>query len=169
MDIEVLPDDIAVNIFKEFNLDLPNQLITANLDEAVEFATRNFPVVIKATSKDLAHKTDFKGLFLDIRTVSELQSKFEELTDNIEKITGKTTPEILIQEMIEPKAEFFIGANRHGSIDIYEEKGLGFGHLMAIGQGGIYTEVYRDIEHFLVPETVKNIEEVNSPAETIIA
>jgi acetyltransferase len=158
-DIEVLPDDIAVNIFKEFNLDLPNQLITANLDEAVEFATRNFPVVIKATSKDLAHKTDFKGLFLDIRTVSELQSKFEELTDNIEKITGKTTPEILIQEMIEPKAEFFIGANRHGSIDIYEEKGLGFGHLMAIGQGGIYTEVYRDIEHFLVPETVKNIEE----------
>lgn len=158
-ELEVLPDDIAENIFKEFNLDLPNQLITASLDEATEFAARNFPVVIKATSKDLAHKTDFKGLFLDIRTVSEFQSKFEELSNSIEKITGKTTPDILVQEMIEPKAEFFIGANRHGAIDIYEEKGLGFGHLMAIGQGGIYTEVYRDIEHFLVPETLKNIEE----------
>jgi len=42
-------------------------------------------------------------------------------------------------------------------IDIYQKDGLGFGHLIAIGQGGIYTEVYNDIEHILVPETVKNI------------
>ena len=156
-EIEVLEDELVMKIAKEFALDLPNQLITSNIDEAIEFASKNFPVAIKATSKDLAHKTDFRGLFLDIRTVSELQNKFTELTENIEKITGKNTPEILIQEMIEPKAEFFIGANREGEVKIYESKGLGFGHLIAIGQGGIYTEVHKDIEHFLVPETVKNI------------
>lgn len=158
-ELEVLPDNITMEIAKEFALDIPNQLITASIDEAIEFAAKNFPVAIKATAKDLAHKTDFKGLFLDIRTISELQAKFEELTSNIEKVTGKTTPEILIQEMIEPKAEFFIGANREGDIDIYEPEGLGFGHLMAIGQGGIYTEVYKDIEKFLVPESIKNITE----------
>lgn len=156
---EVLADNIAIKIAEEFNIDLPEQLITASVEDGIQFATKHFPVVIKATSKDLAHKTDFKGLFLDIRTVSEFQSKFEELTSNIQKITGKNTPEILIQEMIEPKAEFFIGANRHGGVDIYESTGLGFGHLLAIGQGGIYTEVYKDIKHLLVPETLKNIEE----------
>lgn len=158
-DLEVLPDNIALDIANEFDLDLPKQLLTANIDEATEFAAMNFPVAIKATSKDLAHKTDFKGLFLDIRTISEFQSKFEELSTNIEKVTGKNTPEILIQEMIEPKAEFFVGANREGGIDIYEPNGLGFGHLLALGQGGIYTEVYKDIQKILVPDTVKSIEE----------
>ncbi|MDX9739229.1 MAG: acetate--CoA ligase family protein [Candidatus Dojkabacteria bacterium] len=155
--LEVLDDSIAMEIAKEFALDLPNQLITANIDEAIQFATTNFPVAIKATSKDLAHKTDFKALFLDIRTVSELQSKFVELSESIEKATGRNTPDILIQEMIEPKVEFFIGANREGDVNIYEPTGSGFGHLLAIGQGGIYTEVYSDIEHILVPESISNI------------
>lgn len=158
-EIEVLDDDTVIKIAEEFALDLPNQIITSSIDEAIEFSLKNFPVAIKATAKDLAHKTDFKGLFLDIRTVSELQSKFKELTKNIEKITGKNTPEILVQEMLEPKVEFFIGANREGEVNIYEPHGIGFGHLIAIGQGGIYTEVHKDLEHFLVPETTKNIRE----------
>jgi acetyltransferase len=159
-EVTVLDDEVTMNILKEFKIDTPKQLITANIEEAIEFAALNFPVAIKATSKDIAHKTDFKGLFLDIRTLSELQSKFEQLVENIEKATGKNSPDILIQEMLKPKAEFFIGANRQGGTDIYEGEGLGFGHLMAIGQGGIYTEVYKDIKHILVPETQNNIERI---------
>ncbi len=156
-DSTVLSDDIAEKIAKEVGLDLPHQIITANIDEAIEFASVNFPVAIKAVAKDLAHKTDFKGVFLDIRTISELQSKFEELSGNIEKATGKKVPEILIQEMIEPKVEFFIGANREGDLNIYSKEGFGFGHLIAIGKGGIYTEIDRDIKHILVPESIQNI------------
>ena len=157
-DITVLDDTIVEGIVSEVGIELPKQLITANLQECIEFASQNFPIVIKAVSQDLEHKTDFKGIFLDIRTISELQSKFEELSENIKQATGKNNPKILIQEMIEPKVEFFIGANRDGDIRIYEKDGLGFGHLMAIGQGGIYTEVYKDIEHILVPESLKTIE-----------
>lgn len=157
-EVEVLDDKVAIEIVKEFDIDTPKQIITPNIDEAIEFAVTHFPVAIKATAKDLAHKTDFKGLFLDIRTVSELESKFEELSKNIESVTGTHSPEILIQEMIDPKAEFFVGANREGSVDIYEPNGHGFGHLIALGQGGIYTEVYKDIEHILVPETKQNVE-----------
>jgi len=153
----VLSDEITEKIAKEVGIQLPKQLITGSVAEAIDFSSKIFPVVIKATSKDLAHKTDFKGVFLDIRTITELQEKFEVLSQNIQKSTGKKSPQILIQEMIEPKLEFFIGANREGNSDIYENEGLGFGHLIAIGQGGIYTEVYKDIEHILVPESIKNI------------
>ena len=59
--------------------------------------------------------------------------------------------------MIEPKVEFFIGANREGDLNIYSKEGFGFGHLIAIGDGGIYTEIHRDIKHILVPESIKNI------------
>jgi len=156
-EITVLSDNTVEKIAKEVGIQLPAQLITGNLNQAVEFASKHFPVVIKATSKDLTHKTDFKGVFLDIRTITEFQEKFDLLVSNIEKTTKKNAPEVLIQEMIEPKVEFFIGANREGGTDIYQKNGLGFGHLMAIGQGGIYTEVYKDVQHILVPETVKNI------------
>jgi acetyltransferase len=158
-EVTVLSDDISEKIAKEVGISLPKQIITANINEAIQFASKNFPVVIKAVSKDLTHKTDVKGVFIDIRTISELQQKFNFLAENIEKITGRKYPEILIQEMIEPKLEFFIGANREGGADIYEKEGRGFGHLIAIGQGGVYTEIYQDIQHILVPESIKNITE----------
>ena len=156
-EITVLSDDVSEKIAKEVGISLPKQIITPNIKDAIEFASKNFPVVIKATSKDLTHKTDVKGVYVDIRTISELQEKFNSLSKNIENITGRKYPEILVQEMIEPKLEFFIGANREGGADIYEKDGKGFGHLIAIGQGGIYTEVFKDIQHILVPESIKNI------------
>jgi len=158
-EVTVLSDDISEKIAKEVGISLPKQIITANINEAIQFASKNFPVVIKAVSKDLTHKTDVKGVYVDIRTISELQEKFNVLASNIEKVTGRKYPEILVQEMIEPKLEFFIGANREGGADIYEKEGRGFGHLIAIGQGGVYTEVYQDIQHILVPESIKNITE----------
>ncbi|MCD4756449.1 acetate--CoA ligase family protein [bacterium] len=153
----ILPDDITENILKEHNIAIPEQIITPHIENAIEFAVNRFPVVIKATSKDLAHKTDVKAVYVDIRTISEFESKFYELREVISKVTGTTSPEILVQEMVESNSEIFIGANREGDSRIYEDDGKGFGHLLAIGQGGIYTEVYKDIEHVLLPTSREDI------------
>ncbi len=150
--IKILPEDLAISMLKEFRIDVPEEIVTGNIDDAIDFAAINFPVAIKATAKDLAHKTDFKGIYLDIRTITELEERFKELKENITKITGNPSPEILVQQMIDGKVEFFIGANREGDSKIYEKDGKGFGHLLAIGQGGIYTEVFKDIKHILIPE-----------------
>lgn len=158
--IKVLPESLAISLLEEFKIDIPNEFVTGSLNSAIDFAALNFPVAIKATAKDLAHKTDFKGIYLDIRTISELEEKFTELKDNISKITGNPSPEILVQQMIDGKVEFFIGANREGDSKIYEKDGRGFGHLLAIGQGGIYTEVFKDIKHILVPEYEEKIRDI---------
>ena len=147
-----LLDYLAISIMEEFKIDTPKQIVTSSLEQGRDFASLHFPVAIKATAEDLAHKTDFKGLFLDIRTIGEFEEKFEELRETISKVTGNTAPNILVQEMIEGKLEMFIGANREGQSDIYKKDGLGFGHLLAVGKGGIFTEVYRDIKHVLLPE-----------------
>jgi acetyltransferase len=55
---------------------------------------------------------------------------------------------------------YFIGANREANLDVYEDEGLGFGHLLAFGHGGIYTEIYKDIKNILIPECRTRIEEV---------
>lgn len=158
----IIPDELAISIMNEFKIDTPNQIVTASIEEAINFAAINFPVAIKATAEEFEHKTDFKALYLDIRTITEFEEKFIELKATIEKVTGKQSPKILVQEMIEGKLEFFIGANREGNSDIYEKTGLGFGHLLAIGQGGIYTEVYKDIKHILLPENLGNMESILS-------
>lgn len=158
----VIPDELGIKILEEFGIDTPKQKVVSSLEQGRDFASTIFPVVIKATSEDLAHKTDFKALYLDIRTISEFEEKYQELKETVTKTTGNVAPKILIQEMIPGKLEFFIGANREGGVDIYEKDGKGFGHLLAIGQGGIYTEVYKDIRHILVPENREKIDAILS-------
>jgi acetate---CoA ligase (ADP-forming) len=158
----VLPDELAINLLEEFNIDTPKQKVISSLEQGIDFVSTIFPVAMKATSEDLAHKTDFKALQLDIRTITEFEEKYKDLKEVITKTTGNVAPKILVQEMIDKKLEFFIGANREGGIDIYEKDGLGFGHLLAIGQGGIYTEVYEDIRHILVPECKEKIDAILS-------
>jgi len=159
----VLPDELAIAIFEEFGIEMPKQLVASSLEEARDFAATIFPVAIKATSQDLAHKTDFKALHLDIRTITEFEEKYTELKEGITKITGNPSPKILVQEMIEDsKIEMFIGANRDGDSHIYEKDGVGFGHLMAIGKGGVYTEVYKDIKHVLIPEMREKVDNILS-------
>jgi acetyltransferase len=159
-EVKILPDELAIELLKEFRIDIPNEIVTGSIEVGTDFAALNFPIAVKATSSDLAHKTDFKAVYLDIRTISEFQDKFKELRENITKITGNPSPEILIQQMIEGNVEFFIGTNREGNSQIYERDGKGFGHLLAIGQGGIYTEVYKDIKHVLLPEGREKIEAI---------
>jgi acetyltransferase len=158
----VIADELGIKILEEFNIDTPKQQVVSSLEQGRDFASTIFPVAIKATSEDLAHKTDFKALYLDIRTIGELEEKYQELKETITNTTGNVAPKILIQEMIPSKLEFFIGANREGGVDIYEKEGRGFGHLLAIGQGGIYTEVYKDIRHILVPESREKINAILS-------
>ncbi len=159
----VLPDELAIAIFEESGIETPKQLVAKSLEEARDFAATIFPVAIKATSQDLAHKTDFRALYLDLRTITEFEEKYTELKENITKITGNPSPKILVQEMIEDsKIEMFIGANRDGDSHIYEKDGVGFGHLMAIGKGGVYTEVYKDIKHVLIPETREKVDSILS-------
>lgn len=156
----VLPDKVTNELLKEFHIPFAECISTASLEEAVDFSSTRFPVAVKADSADLAHKTDFKGLYLDIRNITELEEKFTVLRDSITKITGNASPEILVQRMIEADAEIFLGASREGNIDVYEEEGLGFGHLLAFGHGGVYTEIYKDIRNILIPECRTRIEEV---------
>jgi len=156
----ILPDKVTNELLKEFDINFVDCLVTASLEEATDFASTRFPVAVKADSSDLAHKTDFKGLYLDIRNITELEEKFTTLRETITKITGNVSPTILVQKMLKADAEIFLGANREGNVDVYEENGLGFGHLLAFGHGGIYTEIYRDIKNILIPECRSRIEEI---------
>ncbi|MBD3329271.1 CoA-binding protein [Candidatus Dojkabacteria bacterium] len=156
---KALEDDLVAKMAEEVGLVLPKQKLCSSVADAVEFSKGLYPVVVKASNAAIAHKTDFKAIYLNVQDASELEEVYGKLEKTILENSDASEAEILVQEMIKFKESVFIGANRDGGADVYGEHNPGFGHLLAVGQGGIYTEIYKDIGYALAPATDDEIKQ----------
>lgn len=118
-------------VLQAAGMPFPGQVELAAPEElaAVPFA---FPWVMKVSGP--LHKTDVGGVRLNIHSLEEARQVWGELL----QIPGATG--CLVQQMVSG-TEVLLGANR-------EE---GFGHLVAFGLGGIYTEALKDVHFALAP------------------
>lgn len=156
--VKVLPDTLIVKLAEEVNLQLPRQLLTNKLSDLLTFSDGKYPVVLKVANEIVSHKTEIKGIYLNIDDPNELISAYQNLSSDIEKQFKVKNPNMIIQEQLKGKAEFFIGANRDGNSKIYTKEEKGFGHLLVFGHGGIYTEIYKDFGYVLTPANRIEIE-----------
>lgn len=92
-----------------------------------------FPVVLKVSSKELIHKTEKGAVKVDIRNEAELRVAYKELK-------GIKSEGFLIQKFI-PGDWFLVGLKKDPS----------FGHVLAFGLGGIYTEALKDVSFRICP------------------
>jgi len=150
-ELATLPDELISKIAHEVGLDTAKQAMVDSLSAAQEFAQECYPVVIKAPTDLIAHKTDTKAVFVGIKNPEELALAYAELLKNIATSTGIANAKILIQEMIIAREEVLVGATRDGNSNVYKGGESGFGHLIVFGKGGIYTEVYHDLGYALIP------------------
>ncbi len=93
----------------------------------------NFPVVIKAVGEKIIHKTDLKGVALNIKTKDELIKTAEEMIWNFSSKNIQLDT-FLIQPFLKIKFELLVGAFRDPS----------FGPMMMFGSGGKYVEYLDD-------------------------
>ena len=93
-----------------------------------------YPLVMKVVGP--IHKSDVKGVVLDINTEKHLTAEFARLME-IEGAEG-----VLLQPMVSG-IELFLGAK-------YEPT---FGHVMLCGLGGIFVEILQDVASGLAPLT----------------
>lgn len=91
-----------------------------------------FPLVMKVSG--LIHKSDAGGVKVGINNYEQAIEVWEQLMQ-IEGAKG-----VLVQQMIQGH-EVILGASR---LD-------GYGHLIMFGLGGIYTEVFKDVQFGLAP------------------
>ncbi len=123
--IEGLLDGAGVPRVFELNVTKPSEI------EAVRHSI-GFPAVMKVVGP--VHKTDVGGVVLNIKSVDEMQARFEQLMQ-IDLAVG-----VLIQPMISG-TELFIGVKRESN----------FGHIILCGLGGIFVEVLNDFSSCLCP------------------
>ncbi len=117
---------------------VPWRLVTT-LEAAVAAARElGYPVAMKAIAPALAHKSDAGGVVLDIGDDAGAGQAFAGLWALVGAHRGEG---VLVQPMIGDALEAFVGARRDPI----------FGPVVAVGLGGIYVEVLRDVAVRLAP------------------
>jgi acetate---CoA ligase (ADP-forming) len=123
-------------VMKQLNIPIPRGALAASIDEAIKIANDiSYPVVLKAQSNKLAHKTDAGGVILNIKSDDELKKSFTKMNESIKINTGIILDGILIEPMEKLGAEIVIGARRDPQ----------WGAVVLVGLGGIWIEILKDV------------------------
>ena len=112
-----------------------------------------YPVVLKALSPDISHKSDVGGVVLRIENADGLRAQFAALLARVEeRVPGAQVSGVLVQRMLAGGREVILGGKRDPS----------FGPVVMFGLGGVYVEVFEDVAFRLAPLTREDAEEMIS-------
>jgi len=94
-----------------------------------------FPVALKVCSSKILHKTDVDGVRLNIGSMDELLSVFEDFKNRFPE------ERFLVDEMVDKGVEAIVGLVQDPT----------FGLCIMCGVGGVFTELYQDVSFRVVP------------------
>ncbi|WP_176440843.1 acetate--CoA ligase family protein [Oceanicola sp. 22II-s10i] len=115
-------------------------------DESVAAARAlGYPVVMKGDAPGVAHKSDAGLVALGVADDDAVRAAFADLTG---KMAGKAGAEVLVQPMVKFKHELILGARNDPE----------FGPVVALGLGGIFVEILKDVTFRLAPVSVAEAE-----------
>jgi acyl-CoA synthetase (NDP forming) len=117
--------------------------LCATTGDAVEAADRlGYPVVLKASSAVLTHKSDLGLVAVGVSSAKEVRSVFSDLMARAKRAVGRrgSVDGILVSEMIRGGVEMVVGIAQDPL----------FGPVVLCGLGGIFVEVLGDVS-FRVP------------------
>ena len=125
----------AKKIMKSAGLDIPASIVTADTGKALDFLkTMTGPVVAKAVSGDILHKTEHRAVVTDIEDPALLENQMKRLLS----LPGCKT--VLIEEMVKG-LEVIVGAKND----------FQFGPVIIFGTGGTGVEIYNDTAIRMAP------------------
>jgi acyl-CoA synthetase (NDP forming) len=118
--------------------------LATSVEDAVASAKGRYPVVLKAESARIPHKTEAGVVRLRIADEAALRTAYAEVMANALRVAGAGEINgVLVQQMVPQGLEVIVGAR----IDPM------FGPLVVVGLGGILVELMRDSAVALAPVT----------------
>lgn len=122
-------------------LPVPKGGLAKSLDEAIRIADEiGYPVVLKAQSSELPHKSDVGGVVVGLADAAALRAGWDALHTNVRTHRPDLVLDGTLVEAMGPRGlELVVGAKRDAD----------WGPVVLVGLGGIYIEVLKDVR--LVP------------------
>lgn len=132
----------AKKLLAAYGLPVSRESLAATAAEAAQqAAVIGGPVALKIESEDIAHKTEVGAIRLGLSGEAAVKQGFDEVVAAARRYKPDArVAGVLVQEMVPRGTEMMLGLV-HDPV---------FGPLVAVGIGGIYVEVMRDIS-FRVP------------------
>jgi acyl-CoA synthetase (NDP forming) len=133
----VIPEYAAKKILAEAGIPVPHAELAKDLNDAQRAAAQiGYPVVLKAQSADLSHKSDVGGVALGIADDSSLAAAWRKLHADIAKaLPDLKLDGVLVETMARSGVELILGARNDPD----------WGPSLTVGLGGIWTEALRDV------------------------
>ena len=121
-----------------YGIPVTREKLCHSADEAVSDADAlGFPVVLKACSAELMHKSERGCIELNLRSKGDVREAYGRIIQGVDlELEG-----VLVQEMVPGQRELVVGLNRDSQ----------FGPCVMLGIGGIMTEVFQDTVFRIAP------------------
>ena len=139
---KILDAETIQVIADEYGFEIPQGDTFKTKEVAQKFAYEFFPksVVMKITSPGAIHKTEMKGVFLNINSKEKFEHAWNSLEESI-RLYELQHAKIQIQQQIEDGVQVIVGVTTDPT----------FGKVLLFGTGGIYTEVFADNALRVIP------------------
>jgi acyl-CoA synthetase (NDP forming) len=120
-----------------YGIKTAKEILAANPEEAGDAAVRiGFPVVLKASSRDIVHKSDLGAVRVGLADKQAVVAAANEMLATLRKAAPDAKVDgFSVQEMVHGEAEVIVGVRRDPQ----------FGPIVIVGLGGIAVEILQDI------------------------
>jgi acetate---CoA ligase (ADP-forming) subunit beta len=138
-------------LLRSYGIPVTREALAESRDSAVSSSEEiGYPVVMKACSHELMHKSEKDGIRLNLKNRDEVMEAYDHIMNSVDiKLEG-----VLVQEMVSGQRELVMGMSRD----------LQFGPCVMLGIGGIMTEIINDTVFRVAPfdhrEALDMIEEL---------
>jgi acetyltransferase len=137
----------AKEILRAYDFNVLGGQLARTGDEAVEIAERlGYPVVLKISSPDIIHKSDFGGVRINLANAEQVRDAFDLMMLRIQKRAPNAHLRgAYVEKMGQRGREVILGMTRDPQ----------FGPMLMFGLGGIFVEVMKDVTFHLAPITAQ--------------
>ncbi|MGX9890679.1 acetate--CoA ligase family protein [Streptomyces sp. NPDC002276] len=130
-----LSEHAAKQLLRAYGIRVPREQLVTSAAAAVRAAGLvGYPVVMKASGGQIAHKTELGLVKVGLTSASQVRDAYRELTD-IARYEDVTLDGVLVCQMVERGVEMVVGVTQD---DL-------FGPTVTVGLGGVLVEVLRDV------------------------
>ncbi|WP_405742777.1 acetate--CoA ligase family protein [Streptomyces sp. NBC_01525] len=130
-----LSEHAAKQLLRAYGIRVPREQLVTSAAAAVRAASLvGYPVVMKASGPQLAHKSELGLVKVGLTSASQVRDAYRELTE-IARCEDVPLDGVLVCQMIERGVEMVVGVTRDSL----------FGPTVTVGLGGVLVEVLRDV------------------------
>ena len=132
-----LSESESKQLIAAWGVPISMEVCAKDVEAAVKAAEKiGYPVVLKADSPDIPHKTEAGVVRLNLRTADEVRAAHAAILANAKANAPKATLNgVLVQEMVGGGVEVIIGVSYDAQL----------GPTILFGTGGVMVEVYKDV------------------------